>query len=304
MKSPRIWTKEELIKDAYTARDRFRQGRLQETLDLYTEFFDEFKVVFEEMIGKLDAIRAEPVDRELLSVLMAGRVTQKAFRYLAAPPISADDLKALADTSLASTNIKGDAEAAKSIRDVVLSVIDPFRFPWVEENRKATPSEFNAAVVASAALAAAREVETKRRNESKDIQEAAVKKALVKAGFIEVPKRDIPMLTAAPEPGHFCGESAVAGTRADIVVRLKDSRVLAMECKVSNSSVNSYKRLVHEAAGKATTWYNQLGKAQVVAAAVLSGVYSPQNLITAQDTKNCFIFWQHRLKDLQDFVKA
>jgi hypothetical protein len=77
---------------------------------------------------------------------------------------------------------------------------------------------------------------------------------------------------------------------------------MPIECKVSNSAVNSYKRLVHETCSKATTWYTQLGRAQVIPTAVLSGVFSTANLGDAQH-KGVYLFWQHRLADLAAFVK-
>lgn len=88
-----------------------------------------------------------------------------------------------------------------------------------------------------------------------------------------------------------------------MVARLKDGRVMAIECKVSNSTVNSYKRLVHDTGGKAAHWYNQLGRAQVIPSAVLSGVYSTANLADVQNNKSVYLFWQHRLADLGAFVK-
>ena len=102
-----------------------------------------------------------------------------------------------------------------------------------------------------------------------------MKDLLSSVGFKEVATREIPMLTAAPNSGEFCGETRLAGTRANVVVRVRDSRVMPIECKVSNSAVNSYKRIVHDTGGKAATWYRELGAAQVVPAAVLSGVFSP-----------------------------
>jgi len=83
------------------------------------------------------------------------------------------------------------------------------------------------------------------------MQEQAVKDLLSDAGMTEIKAREIPMLTAAPALGEFCGETRLAGTRADVVARLKDGRVMAIECKVSNSTANSYKRLVHDTGGKA-----------------------------------------------------
>jgi hypothetical protein len=171
------------------------------------------------------------------------------------------------------------------------------------DDRQPTKEERGTAVVASAAMAAAREVETHRRSTSQEAQEQAVKDLLAGSSFTEVAVREIPMLTAAPDPGEFCGETRLAGTRADIVVRLRDNRVMPIECKVSNSAVNSYKRLVHDTGGKAETWYRQLGAAQVIPAAVLSGVYSPTNCEDVQNNKRVALFWQHRLNDLADFVK-
>lgn len=189
---------------------------------------------------------------------------------------------------------------AEVLRTVLL-VLDPFRFPWIGEDRTPTPAEFEAAVMASTAMVAAQHVQTGRRSAATGSQEQAVKEALIEAGFNEVPRRPIRLLDDAPKPGEFCGESMLGSTRADIVARLNDRRVLAIECKASNSAVNSFKRVNHEALGKATKWRNDFGGVQVVPAAVLSGVFSPSNLAAAQ-TAGLFLFWQFRLKDLIDFA--
>lgn len=67
---------------------------------------------------------------------------------------------------------------------------------------------------------------------------------------------------------------------------------------------DSYKRLVHDTGGKAAHWYNQLGRAQVIPSAVLSGVYSVANLEGVQENRGVYLFWQHRLNDLAAFVKT
>jgi hypothetical protein len=64
-----------------------------EPLDLYNQFFATFADIFRELIGKLRDITANPVNAELIADLIDGREAQKAFRYLTAPPISADDLE-------------------------------------------------------------------------------------------------------------------------------------------------------------------------------------------------------------------
>ena len=123
-----------------------------------------------------------------------------AFRYLAAPPVSEDDLKTLAETTLSAATLRSDAEQAQRVRDIVLQIIDPHRFPWISENRNPTEHERMRAVVASAVLVAARKVETSRRSDAKRLQEEAVKAMLRDLHFIEAEPRDIPILDAAPSP--------------------------------------------------------------------------------------------------------
>ena len=121
--------------------------------------------------------------------------------------------------------------------------------------------------------------------------------------FTEVSPRDMPLLDAAPAPGEFCGESKLGDTRADLVVRLYDRRAMSVECKASNSAVNSFKRINHEAVGKARAWLADFGGRQIVPCAVISGVFNPANLETAQ-AEGLALIWSHRLDDLADFVEA
>lgn len=279
----------------------FRQHRLEEPLAHYSRFFEAFAPIFADLVGRLTDVSGEPLDADGLADLIGDDDRRTAFRYLAAPPISEDDLKTLADTSLSPSALAGDAGQARRVRDTVLHVLDPHRFPWIGERRAALDDEHDRAVVASAALVAARKVETWRRSTAKGTQESAVKDKLVEIGLHEVAARDIAMLDAAPNVGEFCGESKLGGTRADLVVRLYDGRAMPIECKVSNSAVNSFKRVNHEAVGKAGAWLAGFGNRQVVPTAVISGVFNPANLETAQ-SDGLSIIWGHRLDDLADFV--
>lgn len=69
--------------------------------------------------------------------------------------------------------------------------------------------------MASAALLAARRVETKRRNSGKVQQEALVKRVLVESGLKEVKRRPIPTVTLGPAAGEFCGESLLGVSKSD-----------------------------------------------------------------------------------------
>ena len=120
---------------------------------------------------------------------------------------------------------------------------------------------------------------------------------LLEIGFEEEPARNMALLDAAPAPGKFCGESKLGDSRADLVIRLYDGRAMPVECKTSNSAVNSFKRVNHEALGKARAWIAAFGGRQIVPCAVLSGVFNPSNLDSAQ-AEGLAIVWSHRLQDL------
>lgn len=303
MSVPRKWTLSELRRDAETAKALFRKQRLDEPLALYSRFFTAFVPVFGAVIDRLPSLADDPLDPAGMAELVGDRDMRVAFRYLAAPPVSEDDLKTLAETKLSATALRGDAEQARRVRDTILHIVDPHRFPWIGERRGPAEHERTRAIIASAALVAARKVETARRSNAKKEQEEAVKTALRNIGFAEVPPRDILLLDAAPAPGAFCGESKLGDSRADLVIRLHDRRVMPLECKASNSAVNSFKRINHEAAGKARAWLAGFGKCQVVPGAVLGGVFGPANLETAQ-AEGLTIIWCHRLRDLVAFVEA
>ena len=173
-----------------------------------------------------------------------------------------------------------------------LHILDPKRFPWIAEDRDPSDTERQIATVASAALMAAQKVQTKRRSDAKADQEEAVKQLLRDMDFTEVGRREIRLLRDAPAPGEFCAESKLGGSRADLVAGLYDRRVMALECKASNSEVNSFKRVNHEAAGKARAWIRDFGNRQVVPGAVLAmpsrrfGDFRPATLATGAKTKS------------------
>ena len=91
--------------------------------------------------------------------------------------------------------------------------------------------------------------------------------------------------------------------KADIPVRLFDGRLMPVECKVSNSSTNSVKRINNDAQAKASAWHRELGTNQVVPAAVISGVFKVHNLVQAQDA-GLTLFWAHKLEDMKSFIEA
>jgi hypothetical protein len=92
----------------------------------------------------------------------------------------------------------------------------------------------------------------------------------------------------------------LGGDNADCVLGLADGRCLALECKSSNSAINSRKRLNKEVVKDAENWRRQFGN-QVLAGAVLRGVSDPRYVHEAQTTP-LLIFWGHGLEELRRFV--
>lgn len=299
MIDPPIWNDDHLEADRLSAIYAFSKERLEEPLEDYLESFDVYQGYVEEVLET--TIDLSDLDHTGLDILSDPRLLE-AFRYLAGPPISEDDLKVLADArSLTKKNLETEPELVQRLIDIVRQVLDRRRFAWVVENREPTEAERSAAVLASAALMAASRTQTKRRTAGKNQQEEQVKEALRQLGFKEVATRKIPTISAAPAPGEFCGECLLGSRKGDIIVRLWDQRVMPIECKVSNSSTNSVKRLNNDAAVKATSWKTDFGLRQVVPCAVLSGVYKLHNLSDAQE-RGLTIFWAHDLKPLTDWI--
>lgn len=148
---------------------------------------------------------------------------------------------------------------------------------------------------------AVQHVSTYRRGQGKHRQELRVSEALTTYGFTPAARRRIRTALDAPEVGSFCPESLLGNRKADFVARLWDGRIMPIECKVSNSAVNSVKRLNNDAAAKAEAWRADFGNTQVLPVAVLSGVYKLHNLEDAQ-RRGLTLFWAHRLEDMVRWI--
>lgn len=302
MKPAPHWTAEQLTAETRRAREIFREERLREPLEKWKETFDQKADEFRQLLdmhGVADLAALTPA--KVAEIFQTG--LGDALRYLAAPPISEDDLRVLAEASLAPTVVAKDADAAQRILETILQAVDPKRFPWISEKRTPTKHEKAAAILASAVLITAQRVKTDRSNEGKEAQEGTVKAFLREMEFVEVPARTIRTLDDAPKVGEFCAESLVGSRKADIPVRLFDGRLMPIECKVSNSSANSVKRLNNDAEVKAGIWHREFGTRQVVPAAVLSGVFKVHNLQQAQ-TGGLSLFWAHKLMDMRAFIES
>jgi hypothetical protein len=274
---------------------------MEEPLEAYLNNFDDYQGVVEDLLET--TVDLTDLDSTALAILSDQKM-REALRYIPGPPISADDLKVVADAALSKSRLKAEPKMVRRIVQVILAGLDRRRFPWVAEGREASDAERSAAIIASAALIAMRKTETSRRSEEKNKQEGRVEASLLGAGFTKVPPpRSIRTVADAPGLGEFCRESKLGTRKADLIVRLWDQRIMPVECKVSNSSTNSVKRLNNDAAVKANTWRDDFGERHIVPTAVLSGVYKLHNLEDAQ-TRGLVIFWAHDLQKMIDWIET
>ena len=300
MIDPPRWSAEQLQQDLEISTEHFRKLRMEESLADYGVVFDKHQGDVEDLFET--TIDLTSLDDTAVDVLTDKRLLE-AFRYLAGPPISIDDLKTIAEAkSLTPKALRSDAELVKRVVQVVVAGLDRRRFPWVSEGREPDEAERNAAIVASSAMMTMQRVSTNRRTEGKELQESRVEAALTDAGLVKVGTRTVLTIADAPAKGEFCRESSFGNRKADFVIRLWDNRTMPLECKVSNSSTNSVKRLNNDAAAKAEAWRIDFGATQVVPAAVLSGVYKLHNLEDAQK-RGLSLFWGHDLKTLVDWIE-
>lgn len=220
-------------------------------------------------------------------------------RYLIAPLISADDLETLVEGRTRNKRISTDVAAR--VTTLVEASLDPIRYPWLRAGRDPSDAERRSAIDWTTGVWASEQVRTARKTESSRRQEAAVATLLRELGYEHSGKRRFTALDELPR-GSFGGEAVLAGAKADVPVRLHDGRLLAIECKVSNSAVNSVKRLLRETGGKARAWREAYGQ-QVVPAAVLSGVFKLSDLLAAQESHRIALFWETDLSPLADFLE-
>ncbi len=185
-----------------------------------------------------------------------------------------------------------------------------------------TPELIQRAVDVTAELWTIQQQGTSQRMESSRTQEEAVRAQLAASGLSFVSPTEFGKRTQALgaryvqslgivpanvrdllDLGEFTTEQLVAGHKSDVPVLLPSGVLMTIECKVSNSATNSYKRLIRETDGKRRAWREQFGGGGVRTAAVISGVYSAKNLLDAQG-QGMLVFFDHDLHALDAFLQA
>lgn len=292
-KLPRIWTDEELKANRDLAEELFKKERHAEGPGAFESIVRETAPVIRHALDVTDDLR-----HLTGAVLGTHPAMWHALRYFCGPPVSEEDLWTMVGKKF--KNLPPD------IADAVASAIslstDKIRMPWLAEGRTPTRTEREAAALATTVLMAHEKFRTQRRRTASSRQEGAVLAALESAGYVRDQKKK-PILALDELPrGSFSRERKVDGAKCDVPVRLRDGRLLALECKVSNGPKNSWKRLNREVGGKAERWSKEFG-AQVVTGAVLAGVFDLSCVVSAQRDQAVFLFWQHDLSSLYVYLE-
>lgn len=222
-----------------------------------------------------------------------------AMRYLVTPPISADDLETLTGISSNFSRLRTSSDQWSSVVELLAGRIDKNRFPWTPTARSPEPEEKSAALLSTSTLMAMETVRTSRRSVLRVTQETSAATALRESGYQEVRRRRISSRADFPAAGEFCLETSVGSKRADIALVTRQGRAYAVECKASNSAVNSFKRLNREAISSAQSWLHEFS-GQVQPAVILAGVFRPANVMAAQ-ASDLEIYWSH---DMPRFVRS
>jgi hypothetical protein len=223
----------------------------------------------------------------------------QTLRYFCAPPISEEDLWTLVGKKFKNV----PAAHAEKTAAAFTSVLDRRRLPWVEQGRGPTEEERELAAFSTTVLLSHESAKTSRRGASSKAQEVVVSEAMIAAGVEFDASRSSIFRLDELERFSFSRERKVAGAKCDIPVRLRDGRLLALECKVSNGPKNSWKRLQREVGGKSDTWRREFGS-QVITGALLAGVFDLTCVRRAQEEQKVAIFWQHNLAPLVSFVRG
>lgn len=308
---PGSWTLEELHEDAAEARRRFvkeRRAALVRERDLYSDWLARYTAVGEKLLAETEDLRA------LAGPALEDREFLEFARYLAVPPISLDDLDTLTDSCFGKwvkqkTNrgIRPEPEAFAAAAAIISERLDAARAKWLGEGTEPSVEERKAFAIGVASIPATSRLTTQRRSERSGKQEELTREAIEAAGYLGAkPPGTLKDPVADMEPGTFSLNSRkLKGTNMDVPVRLEEGHAtgqlfLAIECKVSNSSLNSRKRLL-EVNGKREKWDSSGLPHRFRTAAVLAGVFDVARLVEVQDD-GVLIFWEHRLEDLTAFL--
>lgn len=256
----------------------------------------------------LEALRASKYFSDIDGALRSCGGHNLVFRHLLAPPVSQDQFKLLCPLwKKASENKRRplSADVATAISAVIKTRLNNDLVRWKRANRQITRRDVTDLLRAVSALMAAQSFSTGQRKRMAIRQEKSVVDLLAAHGWTRLKSKTIHTTGAIPSK-HFMHKTRFVSGKTgkqevDIACGLKDTYVLAMECKVTNDETNSVKR-INDVLKKAAAWKAQWG-AFVVTAALLEGVIAAKDAQRLSDN-DVEVFWSHDLPTFQAWLAA
>lgn len=259
-----------------------------------------------------EALRASDYLNNIAEALVADGTHMLVFRHLIAPPVSQDQFALMCPTWRKSTEKAAKNGAAKrpmprSEADCVAAEFMARRSgsltPWLDAERRPFARELRRLLWSVGPSIANQQLVTLQRSRAAAAQENAVLQLLHAKGWTRQPGSLLNKRASLPRM-HYMYKTryATATTTAqevDIALGLKNTVVLAMECKVSNDETNSVKR-VNDVLKKATAWKEHWGSF-VKTAALLQGVIASKDVERLLDA-GVEVFWSHDLAAFADWI--
>lgn len=253
-----------------------------------------------------DALRASSYLRNIAGALKSSGTHALIFRQILSPPLSQDQFRLICKSYSKSKEKKGgqiSANVAGDIAAVIHERMDYSLAPWLNAGRTPTREDVTLFLKVVSTMLAQQRIQTARRNRLARIQETAVIDLLLGSGWTQLSGSTI------DERGQVATQcfmhkarfttATTAAQEVDIACGLKRSRVLAMECKVTNDRTNSVKR-INDVIKKSSAWKTQYGKF-LTTAALLQGVIAPKDVQRLTDNE-IEVFWSHDLTALSDWL--
>jgi hypothetical protein len=253
------------------------------------------------------ALRASKMLSDIPGALRQSGKHMMVFRHLMAPPVSQDQFVLICPAYKKGKEKNGrsmSVAAATTCGQAFDSWRDKQLTKFLCSSRKASWLEIRRVFITLEPLLAFQQVNTARRNRMAREQEKAVTDLLDSLKWTRV------TLGLVDKPGTLGLREYAHKTRfatqtrpqeVDIACGLKNSIVLAMECKVTNDETNSIKR-VNDVLKKAAAWQQHWGNF-VETAALLQGVIRPADVDRLVNAR-IEVFWSHDLAAFQAWLVA
>lgn len=223
------------------------------------------------------------------------------------PPKSQDQFHLLCKAYGKGTENSGaplSAIRANAIASAFLDWRDAGITPWLDSNRPPTLKELRTVLLHAAPMMAQQKLQTQKRMDASAFQEQTVADLLLDDEWTYQTSRTIDRGKGI-EKRHFLQKARfTAGSRTkeiDVAIGLGQSFILALECKVSNDSTNSTKRL-NDISEKADAWRNEYGRS-LKTGAMLQGVYRADDVLELA-RGGVEVFWFHDLPRFSRWVAS